>query len=84
MTTIYVDELEGNGFNIYLGTDGKSLEPIESCFTEEAVHATLITLIDERLGKFLMPYHRIIHTEIGDAGTIVVSDISVIEYMEEN
>ena len=83
MTRIYVDELKGNGFNIYL-EDGKSLEPIETCFTEESVHATLITLIDERLGEFLMPYNRIIHTEIGDAGTEIVADISVAEYLEEN
>ena len=83
MAIIYVDELKDNGFNIYLDNGSPTLETIESVCTEEAAHATVITLIDERVGKFLSPEDYILHTIIND-DVCTTHKITVEEYLEEN
>ena len=83
---IFVDQNVITGeFNINMETGGMQMEHIDSCFTEESVHATLITLIDEKLGKFLSYDDYIIHTETFGHGWYKTKEkISVIEYLEEN
>ena len=84
MCRIYVDENKDTGeFNIHMETGGNNMEFIESCFTEESVHAALITTIDEKLGKFLSFDDEIVHTETYGNGIYKeTAKISVIKYLE--
>ena len=82
---IMVDEIKDSGerhihFNIVAGP----LEFIETVHSDEAVHAVIMNLVDERMGDFLFTEDIIVHSEINmDKGTHEQSKISLIEYLEK-
>ena len=78
---IIVDRIEGVN-HIFLDNGGNTLKAQGTFHTEEAVHATLITLIDEIPGKVLTNQDVIEYLEIKDGRELPPQIIKMSEYLE--
>ena len=82
MNIILVDKnLDTGEIDIFHDSQGP-LHFMESVLSEEAVHAVIMNIVDERMGEFLMTDDCILHREFNEQGLSNSMRISLIEYLE--